>query len=62
LIGLFSCPSSVAASSIFSLLGADTSWANVKNTVHMWESRDSVGMSMGIEEIAVARVSEALMP
>jgi len=59
---MLSCPSSVAASSIFSLLGADTSWTDVKNMVHMREPWDSISMSMGIEQIVVAWVSETLMP
>jgi len=62
LIGLFSCPSSVAASSIFSLLGADTSRTDVEDTVHVRKSWDSISMLMGIEQIVVAWMSETLMP
>jgi len=58
LIGLFSCPSSVAACSIFSLLGADTSWTDIEDTVHVRKSWDSISMSMGIEQIVVTLMPE----
>jgi len=59
---LFSGPGSVAASSIFGLLGADTCGADVEDAVHVRKSWDSISMSMGIEQVIVAWVSEALMP
>jgi len=62
LIGLFSRPSSVAASSILGLLGADTCRANVKDTVHVREPWDTISMLMGIDRIVITWMSEALMP
>jgi len=58
----FGCPSSVASSSILSLLGADTSRTDVEDTVHVRKPRDCISMLMSIEQTAVAWVSKTLMP
>ena len=52
----------VATSSILGLLGANTSWTDVEDTVHVRKSWDSISMSMGIEQTVVTWVSETLMP
>ena len=52
----------VAASNILGLLGANASWTDVKDTVHVRELGDSISMSMGIKQIVVAWVSETLVP
>jgi len=62
LIGLFSCPSSVAASSILGLLGTNASWTDVEDTVHVRESWDPISMSMSIEQVVVAWMSKSLVP
>jgi len=61
-MGLFSCPRGVAASSIFGLLGVDTHKENVEDRVHVREPWDAISMSMGIEQIIITWMSEALMP
>jgi len=62
LVGLLSCPSCVAGSSILGLLGADGSGTDVENTVHVRESWNAISMLVSIEQIIVTGVAETLMP
>jgi hypothetical protein len=40
----------------------DTGWTDVKNAIHVLKNRDTVDEFMGIVQIVVARMTEALMP